>query len=553
MIKNYKWILGGLILVNIGLFVFANRDEALGNSATVRGREVEVIVDDFSGGITDNKNTNDYRFSQMLKNFEVRDGRLIPYRDSEAGDVVGSDTFNIREIQAFTFGNNQLWGYGVPHGQSQAQASTSVAVFNKVSSALTTGSWTDPVSSSTSLGNRNTDLFIHYKNFIYGASGLSDGTIWRHGDITATAANRTTASWQTIAFTNIAQGVWHSKDDNLYIPYDNKILKFDGGTGEIITEALVLPTDKVINSIVEYGHYLAIGTATIYESVTGVSPSVVYLWDRDTSLTGVNEIIDWGTGSLEILGVVDGFLVGISHSPVQASGGDAPSFNSKITIRVYDGQKAVKLFELTGDTPYTAQDLEGAAIKHGEGLYFPLAITIDGTLHEGIWKLYRPSPQAGFILTLDRTPDDNTVLTSRRIFDMFFWDDYLFIAYRNGNQIAVSKTNDLPSYTASSTIESVFYGDGIHQNILKSIGVVTEPIPQGGQIDILYKVDGDRAWTLATTSRNIGSMFTEIISNERDAAIFPQFTKAKFKFDSTGNATTTGYRIKYEILDNLKN
>lgn len=550
MIKNYKWILGGLILVNIGLFVFANRDEALGNSATVRGREVEIIVDDFSGGVTDNKNTNDYRFSQILKNFDIRDGRLIPYRDSEQSDVTGSDVFNIREIQAFTFGENQLWGYGVAHGQSAAHSSTTVAVFNKVSSALTTGSWTNPVASTTSLGNRNTDLFIHYKNYIYG--GALNG-IWRYGDITVANASRSLTTWQTLTFTNLAQGVWHSKDDNLYIPYDNKILKFDGGTGEVITEALVLPTDKVINSIVEYGHYLAIGTATIYESVTGVSPSVVYLWDRDTSLTGVNEIIDWGTGSLEILGVVDGFLVGISHSPVQEGGGDAPSFNSKIAIRVYDGQKAVKLFELIGDTPYTANDLEGAAIKHGEALYFPLAITIDGTLHEGIWKLYRPSPQAGFILTLDRTPDDNTVLTSRRIFDMFFWDDYLFIAYRNGNQIAVSKTNDLPSYTATSSVESVFYGDGIHQNILKSIGVMTEPIPSGGQIDILYKIDGARTWTLATTSSIVGSMFTEITSDERNSVLFPQFTKAKFRFDSIGNATTTGYKIKYEVLNNLKN
>ena len=71
---------------------------------------------------------------------------------------------------------------------------------------------------------------------------------------------------------------------------------------------------------------------------------------------------------------------------------------------------------------------------------------------------------------------------------------------------------------------------------------------QGGQIDILYKLDDASVWTLATTSRNIGSMYQEIRRNERDDVDFPLFTRGKFRFDSTGNATTTGMRILYEVL-----
>ncbi|GAH30408.1 unnamed protein product, partial [marine sediment metagenome] len=86
-----------------------------------------------------------------------------------------------------------------------------------------------------------------------------------------------------------------------------------------------------ITSICEFGNYLAIGAAPL----SGLGGSVVYLWDRDSSLTTLSEIIDFGEGNLRVLEEIDGVLIGIS-----SVGGTSDRFDDKAVFRLVSGNKA---------------------------------------------------------------------------------------------------------------------------------------------------------------------------------------------------------------------
>ena len=48
--------------------------------------------------------------------------------------------------------------------------------------------------------------------------------------------------------------------------------------------------------------------------VNNVGTSVVFLWDRDTSLLTLSESITWGQGLVKVMGNVNGTPIGVSLS-----------------------------------------------------------------------------------------------------------------------------------------------------------------------------------------------------------------------------------------------
>src|SRR3990167_485935 len=346
-------------------------------------------INDFSKGITNDVRKKDSRYAQMIKSFDAHTytHKLEPFRSSESADTI-PDT---RKAVNFLYANSRLYALGVVSGTSRAEIN-----YKDTADIGGTG-WTSPSNGQSSAGSRNEDFFIEYKNYIYGARAGT--TLWRHGDITGTPT--WTDTWQSLTFTNMAQGLVHSKDDILYIPYDNKIAKWDNST--FTSVALTLPADRIITSICEYGNYLAIGT----KSSSSVGRSVVYLWDRDGTLTTLSESIVWGDEDLKILEVIDGVLIGVSSKT--ASPGNS-TFKREITFWYLSGSVPIVFQRLTADVS-TTLILDMAKQKVGGYLYFLLQITIDGVEQAGLWKVGK-SLSGSLALVFDRTPNNDTAMTS---------------------------------------------------------------------------------------------------------------------------------------------
>ena len=111
------------------------------------------------------------------------------------------------------------------------------------------------------------------------------------------------------------------------------------------------------------GNNIAIAMAPLTGAVVGQSR--VFIWDRDTSVTTLSETIPWEEGQLQILEVIDGYLMGVS-----LSGNSTTRFNNRIIVRYLDGNnilgyRAEKLFELISSTtgsvslPIAKQIIEG--------------------------------------------------------------------------------------------------------------------------------------------------------------------------------------------------
>lgn len=486
----------------------------------------EQYIRDFSLGISTDPRSPDLRYSQLTQNFDALTypHKLVPFRDSESGDSSASTSQKVN----FLYANSRLYGLGVVNGTAKAEINYKTDFTNAL--------WTGPSGNASSAGSKSDGLFVHYKNYIYGArAGTS---FWRHGDITGTPS--WSDSWQSVSYTNIAQGLVHSKDDILYIPYDNKIASWDNST--FTSAALTLPSDKIITSICEYGNYLAIGC----RPSTGQGKSVVYLWDRDSSLTTISESIDFGEGNLQILEEIEGYLIGISYSSTN-------SFVARITFRAWNGGQEAAVFKrLVSEAQYVAGDLPIAKQKIGSALYFLLTITLNGTKLQGLWKIARVSQTLPFSVVMDRTPNNDTALTSGSLNGFFILGDYVFISYISSSTYALSKTNDQASYAVTAVHETVIINDGDPSLTKKLLGVsVThEALPSGGQIVLKYKKDEETSFTTILTSSTANALSKSSTVIESSNATLPEYKEITLRTESYGGAVLTGISYLPELVNN---
>src|SRR3990167_5996668 len=193
----------------------------------------------------------DFSYSQLIKNFDAHtySKKLIPFRNSESGD--GAPTTS--QKQAFCIGYTgsvyKLFALGRQSAVNRAEIlNKDISVGDTATDFDDTG-WNTPSNNQAGQATPSYNLFIFYKKtgLIYGAH---TGTHIFAFDPTAVAAFADTH--QAITYTNSAQGLVHSKDDKLYIPYDNKIAKNDNGSWT--AAALTLPSHFFITSICEYGN-----------------------------------------------------------------------------------------------------------------------------------------------------------------------------------------------------------------------------------------------------------------------------------------------------------
>jgi len=475
--------------------------------------EITTKIQTFFGGITNDPRDRRENTCRVVSNFDIYTNprKITPYRDAEDGDS-GAAT---RQPQNFLIarrsgsGSSEVYNllsFGITGGNvsiNRKTIETGVTAFD-----FDDAGWNTLTNGEGTGGAPAYALFVYYKRMgrVYGAHG---GTaIFTVDPADSAAFNNTELS---LGYNRVAQGLVHSKDDILYVPYDNKIAKNDGG--QWTAEALVLPSQYFITSICEMGNNIAIAMAPTSGQQAGQSR--VYIWDRNTSQTTLSETIPWEEGLLQVLEVVDGYLLGIS-----IAGTVITRFRPRIQFRYLSGNEVLGFrAELLMEIESTSTVANSIALpiakqmKNGR-LHFMMRVTIAGVRREGVWSIGKVGEQ--WSLNHERTPINDTAISTHvstaPLYTFYYVGDYLFQTYLDSaDAFAVSKTNDQSNFTATSIYESEVFNTGdasVYKSLVEAT-VTTEFLPTAGQIILLYQID-----------ENIGTAFWgKIFTNTTDNSI----------------------------------
>jgi hypothetical protein len=495
-------------------------------------KEIEIL--DFYAGVADDPRKMTIGAFMISKHFDIfsAPNRLIPYRSLEADTHDGSSSTGMKQyvVKDFVYASASAKLYGL----GQTGGGLTKIVYK---ADATTGNWTLPANSEGNAAVQNGCL-VEYKDYLWGFQGTVQ--VFRWGLLSGTPSiTDTQGTVGTI--TSVAQGVV-GKDDNLYLPYNNKLVRVNSG-GTVTDAALTLPTNLKITSLTRYGNYLAIGCAPIS---TFNGTSVVYLWNYTSP--DVQEPIDWGDGELRILETIEGYLVGVTDRYLN---NDTGAGRGSMVIQMYSGGvpqviKEVFTQKINGKTMPLSK-----AIKNNR-LFFSAKIMTNtaGTEYdEGIWSFGRKNANSPFALTLDII-DENVTTAGIQAFGTAA--NYFFITHSSDGSI--DKTNDAATYAFSSIYESLIFdfGEPAKQKQLRGVSVTSASIPSGGTVTLKYKKDSDTNWTTIGSFANTGLSpvyARDFINIESTAAEFSAGKEYKFRVESTGGAEITSIKIKAIILN----
>ncbi len=494
-------------------------------------KTVELKVNKFSGGISDDPRKQTESEFQITKHFDIfsQPNRLIPYRSLEADTETSVSATDLKQyfVKDFVYASASSKLYGL--GQTDAGLTK---ILQKADA--TTGLWTTPATSEGNGAVQNGCL-VEYKDYLWGFQGTTQ--VWKWGLLSGTPS--ITDSAGTVGtITSVAQGVI-AKDDNLYMPYNNKLVKVSAG-GTVQDAILTLPTNFKITSICNYGNYLAIGCAPI-STFNGVSK--VFLWNLTS--TDVQESIDWGEGELRVLETIEGMLVGVTDRYLNNATGAG---RGSMIIQAYAGGvpqvlKEVSTLALVGKTMPIAK-----AIKNNR-LFFAAKImtnTAGTEYNEGIWSFGRKNASYPYTLTLD-VIDENINTSGIQGFGTAA--NYFFIAHSADGSI--DKTDDAANYTFTSTYESQIYdfGDVEADKTLLSFKVSFAKLLSGQSLTAKYKVDGATSFTTIGSFSTAGELSRTFLNIESTGDSFASGKEWVFRLECTGGLEITGFKARARIND----
>jgi len=521
-----------------------------------------VIINRFDGGLTNDPRDRTSNVVKALTNFDAFSNvhKLTPFRDSENGDSSSATNLITSFSMAKTSGTSpadvyNLYGLGSTSNKAKIY-------YKDLATALGNATWTSTSNNVSAAGTVSPNLFVHYSRsnsgsavnnsgIIFGAKavGGAGSTIWGYDPTGLTAFEEdwplNVGAVASPTMYRVAQGLVHSKDDVLYIPYDNKIMSNDNDTWTVA--ALTLPSFGYIPCISEYRDFLAVALAPL----AGVGPNYVYLWGRDASTATTAEKIYWGEEQLAFIEELEGMLVGVSIANTSLR------HNNRLVFRVYDGYSARKVLEITAplngsSSSITIDGNATAKQKINNRFFFSATITIDGVARKGVWSFGR-NPSGQWTLIHERTPNNDSASTTGTT-GFIYVSDYLFQVY----DTAMSKTNDQLSYTATSILETVVNPnmDPRDMSRLKQLvgaSLSFEKFPSGGTAVVKYRVDATTAWSSATTVISYSTAGDYIVEQTKDNA-GTEFTAGReyeFRIESTGGVEITELKYTYENLESI--
>lgn len=494
---------------------------------------IEVKINTFAGGVSDDPREENGAKFQIAEHFDTfsQPHRMIPYRSLEADTNDGSTATGMKQyfVKDFLYDSSSSKLYGL----GQTGAGNTKIVYK---ADATTGNWTLPANSEGNDTVQNGCL-VEYKDYLWGFQGTTK--VWKWGLLSGTPTITDAAGTvgTTDAITSVANGVI-AKDDNLYLPYNNYLVRVNAG-GTVQDEVLTLPSNFKITSLANYGNYLAIACAPV-STFNGVSK--VFLWNLTSD--DVQEVIDWGEGELRILETIEGMLVGVTDRYLNNATGAG---QGSMIIQVYQGGspqvvKEVFTKALTGKTMPLQK-----AVKNNR-LFFAAKIMTNtaGTEYvEGIWSFGRKNVTFPFALNLDII-DENINTDGIQAFGTAA--NYFFITHSNDGSI--DKTNDTDTYAFTSTCETQIFnfGDASVQKQLYGISLYCAPLPSGASITLKYKIDDDTTWTTIGTMNTTGQISHDFVSLEGTGVDFGAGKEFTFRIESDGGAEPSGYKLKAKYL-----
>jgi len=494
---------------------------------------VEYKINNFSGGVSDDPREENSTKFQVTEHFDVfsQPNRMIPYRSLEADTETSVSATDLKQyfVQDVLYASASAKLYGL--GQTGAGLTKIVQKAD-----ATSGLWTLPANSEGNGAVQNGCL-VEYKDYLWGFQGTTQVFKWGLLSGTPTITNSTTA---VDTITSVAQGII-AKDDNLYLPYNNKLARVNAG-GTVQNDVLILPSNFKITSIENYGNYLAIGCAPV-STFNGVSK--VFLWNLISD--DVQEVVDWGEGELRILANIEGMLVGITDRYLNNATGAG---KGSMIIQVYQGGSPQVLKEVFTEA-LTGKSMPKSKAVRNNRVFFAAKIMTNsaGTeYNEGIWSFGRKNVNYPFSLALD-VIDENINTSGIQSFGTAA--NYFFITHSADGSL--DKTNDAATYTFTSTYESqVFnFGDVDTDKTLQNVKVSFARLLSGESLTVKYRVNGASAWTTIGTYNTVDTISHTFLNIEATGLSFASGREYEFRLESTGGLEITGFTCKALVNNEL--
>ena len=494
---------------------------------------IEYKINNFSGGVSDSPREENATKFQITKHFDIFSDptRLSPYRSLEADTETSVSATDLKQYvvrdHLYASASAKLYGLG------QTGAGLTKIVYK---SDATSGLWTLPASSEGN-GAVQYGCLVEYKDYLWGFQGTTQ--VFKWGLLSGTPSITNSAG--TVAtITSVAQGVI-AKDDNLYLPYNNKLVRVNPG-GTVQDAVLTLPTNFKITSIANYGNYLAIGCAPI--SVYN-GQSRVFLWNLISD--DVQEVIDWGEGELRILENIEGILVGITDRYLNDLSGAG---KGSMIIQIYQGGAPQVIKEVFTEKETGKTMPLSKAVKNNR-VFFACKIMTNsaGTeYNEGIWSFGRKNVNYPFSLTLDII-DENINTSGIQSFGTAA--NYFFITHSGDG--SVDKTNDASTYAFTSVYESQIFnfGDVNTDKTLQNVKVSFNRLLSGQSLTVEYRVDGATAWTTIGTYSTVDMFSHTFLNIESTGGAFASGREYEFRLESTGGLEITGFTCKALVNNEL--
>lgn len=368
----------------------------------------------------------------------------------------------------------------------------------------------------------------------------------------------------SLSFSTISQGFVHPKHKKLYFGYQVGSATYIGRISTDATPfnsvnytALQLPNNYRVFSLCDYGSYLAIGCTT----ANGLS-SVVFLWDTDETLSGVDEVINWGAGRLKVLNNLNGVLVGVNT--FSANRTDTIQDSDAIQIKMWQGgsqpevMKEIIAQRLTTTSP-SCTLFERVNFVYNNRLYFSASVVNGGTAptYSGLWS-FGKGKNGMYSLILERRA---TTSGNENILAAAINGDFVAMVHTANGTMANTVSGLTGAYGANSEYESsinpeMSEGDYVANKQLEAVWCSYLPLPTDGTVTFQYRVDSDKTATSGTLGAGWTTIFTESTNGEvntervKDSANkeFTSGRKYEFRILSTGGAVVTDWGYKYKIL-----
>ena len=506
-------------------------------------QRITTEITKFGGMIPDVRNSDKSNCAFCVHFDLFRNRTLAPNRSYTAITDGGEKITRFLYAKQGSETNYAIYGMGDAVGIAGG-LSGKPGVYYKTPTAT---AWTDGVALID--GALAANVFALYKDSLYGWQNGNE--LWRVFNLASSLSSTNALLTQT--YTNVAQPVHHKADDYLYIFHDNIVRRLTDAT-TVSSVLLTLPDNMKIMGGANYGNYLIIAASPIKQ---GTANSVLYVWDRDSSLATVSAKIDLGPGTITAVSESNegGVWIVQENSSVLVGFG---AYNNEIQIKYFNGTLETLVIPNGSENEYFSQ------IRTYDGDYLPMATAteVGGSFHFAAEVKTRLAAETkNVIFAVRRTASGLELIADQEITEVggagtnyirgiFEIGNHWLISYQNAGVTLTEQTVTGSTYQ-TAVYESVVFslGDASVTKKLVSATIFTSPLPAAGTTVLKYRIDAETSWTTIFTHSTDDSLSHTAINIESSGANLPHFKEIQFRIESTGGSEITGFKFKADPID----